>query len=212
MQVEIWSDIVCPWCYLGKRRFERALTAYPHADEVTVVYRSFELDPTAAKGTTSPTVQRLADKYGMTVAQATDAQREMEQRATADGLQFQLEGLRSGNTRDAHRLLHLAKDRDRQAALTERLHAVYFTESGSIFDPEPLTAAAVEVGLEEAEVAAVLASDAYDKAVADDEQTAQALGISGVPFFVLDRRLGVSGAQSADVLTRALDEARTSAA
>src|SRR5437868_12949643 len=101
MQVEIWSDPVCPWCYLGKRRFDRALESFGHRDEVTVVYRSFELDPSAPAGVTTPTVERLADKYGMTGGQADDAQRQMEQRAAQDGLEFRMDGLRSGNTRDA---------------------------------------------------------------------------------------------------------------
>jgi predicted DsbA family dithiol-disulfide isomerase len=212
MQVEIWSDIVCPWCYLGKRRFERALETYAHADEVEVVYRSFELDPTAPTGSTTPTVERLAAKYGMTAAQATDAQRQMEQRAADDGLRFDLGDLRSGNTRNAHRLLHLAKDRGRQPELAERLHWAYFSEQGSVFDAMSLTALAVSVGLDSNEVADVLSGDRYDDAVAADEATAAALGISGVPFYVIDRRLGVSGAQTPDVLVRALDEARTSAA
>jgi predicted DsbA family dithiol-disulfide isomerase len=130
MQVEIWSDPVCPWCYLGKRRFERALESFDHRDEVTVVFRSFELDPSAPPGATSPTVERLADKYGMTAGQADDAQRQMEQRAAQDGLEFRMDGLRSGNTRDAHRLLHLAKAHGVQAELAERLHRAYFTEQG----------------------------------------------------------------------------------
>src|SRR5690349_6470749 len=109
MQVEIWSDVVCPWCYLGKRRFEQALDGFEHRDEVEVVYRSFELDPTAPRDTTTSTVESLASKYGMTAAQAESAQRQMEQRAAADGLTFDVSELRTGNTRDAHRLLHLAK-------------------------------------------------------------------------------------------------------
>lgn len=111
MQVEIWSDVVCPWCYLGQRRFERALESFDHRDEVQVVYRSFELDPAAAPGVSTPTVELLASKYGMSVQQAGEAHRQMEQRAAQDGLQFRLDGLRSGNTRDAHRLLQLAKSR-----------------------------------------------------------------------------------------------------
>src|SRR6185437_16828234 len=114
MRVEIWSDVVCPWCYLGKRRFEQALDAFARKDEVEVTYRSFELDPTVPKGITSPTVTVLAGKYGMTAQQAEQAQRQMEQRAAADGLVFRMAALQSGNTRDAHRLLQLAKARHRQ--------------------------------------------------------------------------------------------------
>jgi predicted DsbA family dithiol-disulfide isomerase len=211
MQIEIWSDIVCPWCYLGKRRFERALTSFDHRDEVEVVYRSFELDPSAERGVTTPTVELLAGKYGMTAQQAEDAQRQMTERATLDGLDFQLDGLRSGNTRDAHRLLHLAKDHALQDELTERLHRAYFTEQRSIFDHGSLQQLAVEAGLNHDEVRRVLDSDDYDRAVAEDEATAHALGATGVPFFVLDRRYGISGAQPAEAIAQALDNAWTDA-
>jgi predicted DsbA family dithiol-disulfide isomerase len=207
MQVEIWSDPVCPWCYLGKRRFERALEAFDHRDEVTVVYRSFELDPSAPPGATSPTVERLADKYGMTAGQADDAQRQMEQRAAQDGLEFRMDSLRSGNTRDAHRLLHLAKAHGVQAELAERLHRAYFTEQASIFDHSSLTELAVQAGLDRDDVIRVLGSQEYGDAVDTDEAMAQALGVNGVPLFVIDRRYGISGAQPPEVITGVLDRA-----
>jgi predicted DsbA family dithiol-disulfide isomerase len=207
MQVEIWSDVVCPWCYLGKRRFERALGSFEHRDQVDVVYRSFELDPSAARDATLPTVELLASKYGMTRQQADDAQRQMEQRAGQDGLDFHLQGLLSGNTFDAHRLLHLAKDHDRQAELTERLHRAYFTEQASIFDADSLMALAVEAGLDRIDVTRVLEGDEYAGAVREDEATARALGANGVPFFVIDRRYGISGAQPAATITQALGRA-----
>jgi predicted DsbA family dithiol-disulfide isomerase len=207
MQVEIWSDLVCPWCYLGKRRFERALESFDHRDEVTVVYRSFELDPAAPPGVSTPTVELLASKYGMTAAQAEDAQRQMEQRAAEDGLEFRMDGLRSGNTRDAHRLLHLAKAHDLQAQLAERLHRAYFTEQASIFDHSSLTELAVEAGLDRDDVIGVLDSDEYGDAVDTDEAMAQALGANGVPLFVIDRRYGISGAQPPEVIAEALDRA-----
>jgi predicted DsbA family dithiol-disulfide isomerase len=207
MQIEIWSDVVCPWCYLGKRRFERALDAFDHRDEVEVIYRSFELDPSAQRGQTAPTIEVLSDKYGMTAAQAADAQRQMEERATADGLDFHMDGLRSGNTRDAHRLLHLAKAHDRQPQLVERLHRAYFTEQRSIFDHDSLRELAVDAGLDTDDVTRVLDSDAYDDDVTTDEATARALGATGVPFFVIDRRYGISGAQPAEAITQALHSA-----
>jgi predicted DsbA family dithiol-disulfide isomerase len=207
MQVEIWSDVVCPWCYLGKRRFERALESFDHRDEVSVVYRSFELDPSAPAEVSTPTVELLASKYGMTAEQARDAQLQMEQRAAGDGLEFRMSDLRSGNTRDAHRLLHLAKERGRQAELAERLHRAYFTEQASIFDHASLTGLAVEAGLDRDEVTRVLASDEYGDAVDTDEAMAQALGATGVPLFVIDRRYGISGAQPPEVIVRALDQA-----
>ena len=206
MRVEIWSDVVCPWCYLGKRRFERALESFAHADEVEVTYRSFELDPSAPKDVTTPTAGMLASKYGMTANQARDAQRQMEQRAAQDGLTFRMSDLHSGNTRDAHRLLHLAKDKGRQADLVERLHRGYFTEQLAIFDHAVLTRLAVDAGLDRNEAADVLASDEYGPAVETDEAMAAALGVTGVPFFVIDRRYAFSGAQPAEGMSQLLDE------
>jgi predicted DsbA family dithiol-disulfide isomerase len=207
MQIDIWSDVVCPWCYLGKRRFERALESFDHRDEVEVVYRSFELDPSAPAGTSTPTVDLLASKYGMTPEQAEAAQRQMEQRAAQDGLDFRMEALRSGSTRDAHRLLQLARARGRQAELTERLHRAYFTEQASIFDHSSLADFAVDAGLDRGEVVAVLDGDDYGDAVDADEAMARSLGATGVPFFVIDRRYGISGAQPAEVMAQALEQA-----
>jgi len=205
--VEIWSDVVCPWCYLGKRRFERALTGFEHRDEVTVVYCSFELDPAAPREAAEPTVEMLARKYGMSPAQAEQAQRQMEQRAAADGLEFRMADLRSGNTRDAHRLIHLAQDAGKQAELVERLHRAYFTEQRSVFDAASLAELAGEVGLDAERVDKVLTTDEYEADVETDERTARQLGATGVPFFVIDRRYGVSGAQPDDVLRQVLDQA-----
>jgi predicted DsbA family dithiol-disulfide isomerase len=207
MQVEIWSDIVCPWCYLGKRQFENALGSFEHRDDVEVVYRSFELDPSAPKDATTPTIELLASKYGMTVEQASAAQHQMQERAAQQGLEFSLEGLRSGNTRDAHRLLQLASDQGCQADLVERLHRAHFSEQRSIFDPASLAELAVEVGLDSDDVARVLRSDEYDDVVADEEATATALGATGVPFFVVDRRYAMSGAQPEAAITQLLDRA-----
>jgi predicted DsbA family dithiol-disulfide isomerase len=207
MRVEIWSDVVCPWCYLGKRRFEQALAGFEHRGDVQVEYRSFELDPTAPADTTTPTVELLADKYGMSPAQASKAQREMEERAAGDGLTFRMGSLRRGNTRDAHRLIQLAKDRGRQQEMVERLHRAYFTEEDSVFDHEALTRLAVEAGLDRDEAASVLASDAYGEQVDTDEAMARALGATGVPLFVVDRKYGISGAQPADTITQVLERA-----
>jgi predicted DsbA family dithiol-disulfide isomerase len=207
MEVEIWADVVCPWCYLGKRHFEQALDSFDHADKVQVVYRSFELDPAAPRGVTTPTVEVLAEKYGMTPDRARQAQRQMEERATADGLTFRMDGLRSGNTKDAHRLLHLAKASDRQGELMERLQRAYFTEQDSIFDPEALTRLAVEAGLDRGDVADVLATDRYADHVETDEAMARSLGATGVPLFVIDRRYGISGAQPAETITGVLERA-----
>jgi predicted DsbA family dithiol-disulfide isomerase len=207
MEVEIWADIVCPWCYLGKRHFERALDSFDHRDKVQVVYRSFELDPAAPQGVTTPTVDLLAQKYRMSPDQARQAQRQMEERASADGLTFRMDGLRSGNTRDAHRLLHLAKASGRQSELMERLQRAYFTEQDSIFDHDTLTRLAVEAGLDPGEVADVLASDRYTDHVETDQAMAQSLGATGVPLFVIDRRYGISGAQPPETIAGVLERA-----
>jgi predicted DsbA family dithiol-disulfide isomerase len=207
MQVEIWSDVVCPWCYIGKRNFERALGKVPFGDDVEVIYRSFELDPTAARDTTSPTVEVLASKYGMTPAQSQHAQLQMEQRAASAGLSLRMSQLRSGNTRDAHRIIHYAQQRGRQAELVEALHRAYFTEQRSIFDAASLTDIAVEAGLDRVEVVNVLDSTAYDVDVAEDEALAHSFGANGVPFLVIDRRYGISGAQPVDALVQVLQRA-----
>jgi predicted DsbA family dithiol-disulfide isomerase len=207
MQVEIWSDVVCPWRYLGRRHLELALEGFAHRGEVGLTYRSFELDPAAPPGETTPTAEMLARKYGMSVVQAHDAQRQMEQRAAQRGLTFRMDGLRSGSTRDAHRLLHLAKARGRQAELAESLHRAYFTDEGSVFDHAALTDLAVDAGLDADEAATVLAGDQYARDVDADEAMARSLGVTGVPFFVFDRRYAVAGAQPPEVLAQALERA-----
>jgi predicted DsbA family dithiol-disulfide isomerase len=212
MQVEIWSDIVCPWCYLGQRQFEQALDRFPHRGEVEVTYRSFELDPSAPPGVTTPTVETLASRYGMDLEQAHNAQRQMERRAAAAGLTFRMEGLRSGNTRDAHRLLHLAEASGKQAELAERLHRGYFTDQASVFDHSSLADLAADVGLDRREVLAVLDSDECGPAVDADEELARSFGISGVPFFVIDRRYGISGAQPAETILQVLERVHAEAA
>jgi predicted DsbA family dithiol-disulfide isomerase len=211
VRVEIWSDVVCPWCAIGKRRFEAALADFEHRDEVEVRYRSFELDPTTPRLVEGNATQRLADKYGVPLAQAEAMNQRVTDAAAGEGLDFRLDEARPGNTVDAHRLLHLAADRGLQAELKERLLLAYFTEGRPIGDPATLVTLAGEVGLDPAEARSVLESDKYLAEVRDDESTATALGISGVPFFVLDRKFGVSGAQPAEVLLGALRQAHTAA-
>lgn len=212
MEIQVWSDIVCPWCYLGKRRLEVALEQVPFGNELEVVYRSFQLDPSAPAGETVDTSSLLATKYGMNPEQVTTMQHQMEERAAADGLEYHLAGQRSGNTGDAHRTLQLARHRGRQVELLERLFRAYFTEQASVFDTASLQALTAEVGLDADEVAEVLASRRYADEVAADIEQARRYGITGVPFYVLDGRLGVSGAQSPEVLRQAIEEAHASAA
>lgn len=209
MLVEIWSDVVCPWCYLGSHRLQQALSTFEHADEVEVRYRAFELDATATSDGT-PTVDVLATKYRMTPDAAQQAQRDMTKRAAADGLTFRMDELVTGNTRDAHRLLQWAADsaeQGRQAELAEALYRAYFTEQRSVFDHESLVAIAAEQGFDADAARAVLAGDDYADAVETEEETARDIGVQGVPFFVFDRKFAVAGAQPAEVLRSALTQA-----
>jgi predicted DsbA family dithiol-disulfide isomerase len=208
VDVEIWSDIACPWCYIGKRRFEAAFASFEHRDEVRVTWRSFELDPHAPRERSGDRAAHLAEKYGTSREQAEEMQRHMTEVARAEGLDFRFEAARSGNTFDAHRLLHLAAANGAQGALKERLLRAYLTEGELIADPAALERLALEVGLSGDDVREVLAGDRYSAEVRADERTATSLGISAVPFFVVDRSLGASGAQPPDVLAELLRRAR----
>ncbi|MFB8249380.1 DsbA family oxidoreductase [Streptomyces sp. NPDC055952] len=209
MRVEIWSDIACPWCYVGKARFEKALRAFPHRDDVEVVHRSFELDPGRAKDDVQPVITMLTRKYGMSPAQAEAGEDNLGAQAAAEGLDYRTRGRDHGSTFDMHRLLHLAREHGRQEQLLDVLYRANFAEERSVFaDDERLVELAVVAGLEADAVRAVLADpDAYADEVRADEREAAQLGANGVPFFVLDRRYGVSGAQPVEVFTRALTQA-----
>jgi predicted DsbA family dithiol-disulfide isomerase len=200
MDIEIWSDIACPWCYVGKRRFEAALAAFEHRDEVSVTWRSFELDPAAPAQRTVDSATHLAQKYGMSRDEALARQRSLAEVAAGDGLDMRSDLARGGNTLDAHRLVQLAKANGVQDAMKERLMRAYHTEGEPIGDRETLLRLALEVGLPEDEVRDVLGSDRYAAEVREDERTAVSLGISAVPFFVVDRRIGAAGAHPAEAL------------
>ncbi|MDP9398564.1 MAG: DsbA family oxidoreductase [Actinomycetota bacterium] len=204
MRVDIWSDVVCPWCYIGKRRFEAALARFEHRDDVEVSWHSFELDPAAPPLHEEGTAEHLAGKYGVSLEQARTMQQRMAAAAAAEGLDFHFERARSGNTFDAHRLLHLAADRGVQDAVKERLLAGYFTEGEPVGDHEALLRLGAAAGLDPTEARRMLESDGYAAEARADERRAAALGITGVPFFVIDDTYGVSGAQPADLLLEAL--------
>jgi predicted DsbA family dithiol-disulfide isomerase len=203
----VWSDVVCPWCYVGLANLDAALAEFEHADEVDVVLHSFQLDPGAPTRDDQPVVERLAQKYGTTV----DAIRENQARLVAlgaeRGIDFRFEEAIGGNTFDAHRLLHLALRRDLQVELKHRLGRAYFTDGQPIGEHDTLRKAAVDVGLDPEEVEAVLGGDAFAAEVRDDLATARRIGISGVPFFVADQQLAVSGAQPPEVLLDVLRQA-----
>jgi predicted DsbA family dithiol-disulfide isomerase len=207
MQVEVWSDVVCPWCYIGKRKLETALSRFAHADQVEVVWRSFQLDPSIPEGHTEPTLPALAAKYGRSVEEMAGMQRRVEEVAAGEGLEYHLaEGI-SGNTLLAHQLVHLAAEHGLGGAMKERLLHGYFTEQRSVFDVDALVALAVEVGLDADEARNALTDRRYLAAVREDIDTARALGATGVPFFVVDRTYGAAGAQPAEQLLALLERA-----
>jgi predicted DsbA family dithiol-disulfide isomerase len=210
MLIEIWSDVVCPWCYIGKRRLEAALAAFPHADEVEVVYRSFELDPTAPEVGTESIADALARKYGMGADGARAAMQQVGDVAAEEGLRFDYAMATHTKTVDAHRLLHLALAQGGpvlQYALSEELLAAYFVQAENVADHDLLRRTAEKVGLDSTRVEAVLAGSEYADAVEADIREATALGANGVPFFVIDRKYGISGAQPAETFVQVLEKA-----
>jgi predicted DsbA family dithiol-disulfide isomerase len=215
MKVEIWSDVVCPWCYIGKRRFEQALERFPQRDQLEIEWKSFELDPGARSETagdaTNPSgyAQRLSRKYGTTLAGAQGMLDSMTAAAAAEGLDFHFERAVPANTFDAHQVIHLGRERGVQDAVKERLLRAYFTEGEAVGDREVLVRLAAEAGLDADEVRAALTEQRYADAVRADEADAAALGISGVPFFVVDRKYGVSGAQPPEQLLAMLQRVWT---
>jgi predicted DsbA family dithiol-disulfide isomerase len=207
MNIEIWSDIACPWCYVGKRRFEAALAAFEHRDDVELTWRSFELDPDAPAASGGDHTAHLAAKYGTSVEQATAMHDRMAETAAAEGLSFDFGSVQGGNTFDAHRLTHLAHAHGLQDAMKERLMRAYLEEGQLMSDHATLRRLADEVGLPADEVAELLATDQHADAVRADEATARQIGISAVPFFVADRKIGAAGAQDPEVLLGFLNEA-----
>jgi predicted DsbA family dithiol-disulfide isomerase len=215
LHLDAWSDIACPWCYVGKRRLEAALQGWEHRGQVALVWRSFELDPRAPRGRTEagPYAPKLAAKYRTSVAEAEARIDRLVSLAAGDGLELRFDRIRPGNTFDAHRVLHLARARGRQDAIAERLFRGYLTDGRAIGDPDAVRELAVDGGLDEAEVVELLAGDRFAAEVRADEGLARELGIRAVPCFVIDRRIGISGAQPVEALRSALAEAwRTRAA
>jgi predicted DsbA family dithiol-disulfide isomerase len=214
VQVEIWSDVVCPWCAIGRARFRRALATSPHAGEVEVRWRSFELDPAAPRERPGPYRDHLAAKYGRSPDEAQAMIDQMTATAAAEGLEFRFDRARAGTTFDAHRVLHLAAavgettgDDGLQDRVKDALLTGYLRDGAPIGDPAAVADLAVAAGLDRDEVDEVLAGDRFATEVRADEDQARAFGIGGVPFFVIDRRFAVSGAQPAEVLAGALDRA-----
>ncbi len=209
MQVEIWTDVNCPFCYLGKKRFNDALDGFANAESVTVTHRSFELDPNIPAGTSGSVVEHIAHKYGRSLDQAAQGEQQLGAAANEAGLQYVTSGRDYGNSFDMHRLLQWAKELGRQEEMLDALYLANFAEQAPLFgDDERLVQVATDAGFDEAAVREVLDDESrYADDVRRDEAQAQEFGVGGVPFYVFDRKYAVSGAQPAEVFAQALDKA-----
>ncbi len=206
MKVDIFSDVACPWCYIGKRRFENALDSFPQKDQVEITWHSYQLDPTAPKVSDVSLNELLAKKYGMTFQQAAAANNRVSTLAAGEGLEYHLEKAKYGNTFDAHRLIQLAGERGVQDEVEERFFRAYFSEGEALGDTETLVRLVAEAGIDLEEARAVLAGNEYADTVREDLEEARQIGIQGVPFFILDEKYGISGAQSTELFKEALDK------
>jgi predicted DsbA family dithiol-disulfide isomerase len=213
MQIEVWADVVCPWCYIGKRRLQSALEQRVLTDDVEIVHRAFQLDP-AASTMTEPTIDHLAAKYGVSRDEALAMMSNVTEVAAAEGLDYHLDLCMTGNTRDAHRLVLWAQEQDPATAqrLLEAMYSAYFEQGRGVFATDELIACATEVGLDADAAREMLSGTAYLDQVVQDQVLARTFGANGVPFFVIDRAYGVSGAQPVEVFLSAIDQARAATA
>ena len=211
MNVEIWSDIACPFCYIGKRKFEQALEQFPHKDKVAVSFKSFQLDPNAEVEQSQTTTEMLAQKYGMPIEQAKEMNEQVTDQAKDVGLDYHLESSVLTNTKDAHRLSHFAKEHGKMGEMMERLLKAYFTEGKHVGDHDTLVSLAVEVGLDKEAAKALLKSDQYNDIVKEEMQDGVNIGVQGVPFFVFNRKYAVSGAQPPQAFLDVLEKIQAEA-
>ncbi|MFC5272270.1 DsbA family oxidoreductase [Adhaeribacter terreus] len=205
MKVEIWSDVVCPFCYIGKRKFEAALEDFPHKDEVEIEWRSFQLDPDCKPTPGTSVHEYLAKRKGVSVEEGKRMNDYMAGMAKEVGLNYDFNNAKIANTLDAHRVLHFAKEYGKQNELKEKLFAAYYTEGKSIGDAESLAQIAETVGLDGEKVKAMLQTDQYNDAVLQDNYEAQQVGARGVPFFVFNNRYAISGAQPTELFLQTLE-------
>ncbi|WP_079709199.1 DsbA family oxidoreductase [Paraliobacillus ryukyuensis] len=207
MKIEVWSDFVCPFCYIGKRRLEEALQNFAHRDEVEVEFKSFELDPNAAEYNGKSIHQAIADKYNIPLDQAKQANANIIEQAATVGLDFRFEEMKPTNTFVAHRLAKYAKSMNKDTELTEKLLHSYFTDNVNLSNHETLVSLAEDVGLDRNKAIEVLHDDsAYAEAVRADESLAQSYGVTGVPFFVINSKYAISGAQPLETFTGAIEK------
>ena len=207
MHIEVWSDVVCPWCYIGKRRLEAAIRNFDHGDEIQVSWRSFELNPDSPQRDELPLEELLAEKYGMSLDEARAANERVSNLAAAEGLDYHLDRAHSANSFNAHRLIHLAATYGKQAAMKERLLRAHFTDGLAIGHTDVLVELGTELEIDSREIRKMVESDRFAGDVRSDEAMAQSYGISGVPFFVIEKRWGVSGAQPTELFLQAIGQA-----
>ena len=208
MRIEVWADVVCPWCFIGKRRLQRALAERGLADSAEIVHRAFQLDPSASEAM-EPTIDHLAAKYGLSREQALAMMSDVTEVAAGEGLDYRLDLTMTGNTRDAHRLVLWAQDRDSGTGqrLLETMYSAYFEQGREVFGVDALVGLAGEAGLDGDAARDLLLGSSYADRVIEDRELAQALGANGVPFFVVDRAYGISGAQPLEVFLDTIDRA-----
>lgn len=207
MKIEIWSDVACPWCYIGKRRFETALNDFAHKDSVEVQWRSYQLDPTLPEHYDGTEISYLAERKGMDPAQVKGMFAHVTEQAKGEGLDYKFDDVVVANSFNAHQLIHLAATQGKADAVKEALLSAHFEHGEDIGSREFLVRAGSAAGLAEADIIDALDTDKYADDVRHDFAEARALGVSGVPFFVIDRKYGISGAQPSALFTQALDEA-----
>jgi predicted DsbA family dithiol-disulfide isomerase len=207
MKIEIWSDVACPWCYIGKRRFEAALAGFAHRDDVEVQWRSYQLDPGLPEHYDGGELDYLSTRKGLPPQQVAQMFDQVAQQAKGEGLHYRFDKVVVANSFTAHRLIHLAAAHGRQDAAKERLLSDHFEHGKDIGSPAYLTALGGDLGLPAAEVEQLLTTDKYADEVRSDIEEGRSLGISGVPFFVIDRKFGLSGAQPVETFQAALEQA-----
>lgn len=209
MKIEIWSDVVCPFCYIGKRKLEKALAKFPQKEGIEIEWKSFQLNPDQKTNPNISTLEYLAESKGWSLEQAREISSQVAGMAESEGLTFNFENAVVANTKNAHRLIYLAKAAGKGGEMKERLLKAYFTEGLNIDDSETLISLGKEIGLEEESINKLLESNQYEDAVDQDIYESRLIGVKGVPFFVLDRKFGISGAQTDEVFTQTLKKAWT---
>ena len=206
LKIQIWSDIMCPFCYIGKRRLENALTQFGHQDAIEIEWKSFQLDPNFVADEDDNLIDHLAEKYRKDKDWAIESLENMTQNAANSGLEFHFEKAIMANSLNAHRLLHLAKEHQLGNELKELLFKAYLTDGEDVNNKETLKQLGIQVGLDTNKIDEVLNSNLYSKEVQEDMLTAQKIGVQGVPFFVFDNKYAISGAQHAETFVKTLEK------